>query len=316
MKFLSILLPFFLCSCITLNLFEDRKPALEEFTVKGAGKSKIALISINGTISNKSAKNLLAAEPGMVQSLISQLRLAARDPAVRGVMIKVNSPGGTVTSSDIMYHEIMRFKEMTKKRVYIMAMDQALSGGYYIALAGDQIYAHPTSMLGSVGVVFMSPKFYGLMDKLGVDFQIYKSGRNKDIGSPFRKATKEENGIFQAMIDSAAERFWGLVEKNRDVSQVDMKTIKTARIFDADTAKRMKMIDGVMYLEKAVEKAARQLDILNSYRVVAYRYSREYNDNLYSDRGVRATNLNPLPKLKTPPSGLLYMDPAFIFTKD
>ena len=193
MKLLSFLLPLFLCSCITLNMFEDRKPALEEYTVRGIGQSKIALISVSGAISNKGVKGFVTNEPGMVQSLISQLRLAANDPEVRAVMIKVNSPGGTVTASDVMYHEIMRFKEATKKRVYVMAMDQVLSGGYYLALAADEIYAHPTSLVGSVGVIFMSPKVYGLMDKIGVDFQIYKSGKNKDIGSPFRKASKEEN---------------------------------------------------------------------------------------------------------------------------
>lgn len=315
MKVLSFLLPLFLCSCITLNMFEDRKPSLEEYSVRGFGRSKIALISVNGAISNKSVKGFITNEPGMVQSLISQLRLAAKDPEVRAVMIKVNSPGGTVTASDVMYHEIMRFKEATKKRVYIMAMDQALSGGYYIALAGDEIYAHPTSMLGSVGVVFMSPKLYGLMDKLGVNFQIYKSGKNKDIGSPFRKATKEEDKVFQNMIDITAERFWGLVEKNREISKDDMKVIKTARIFDSKAAKKLGMIDGIMYLEKAIEKAARQMGILNSYRVVAYRHSQEFNDNLYNTRGVANPSLSPLPRLKAPLSGLLYMDPAFIFTE-
>ena len=90
----------------------------------------------------KVLKVFVTNEPGMVQSLISQLRLAANDPEVKAVMIKVNSPGGTVTASDVMYHEIMRFKEATGKRVYVMAMDQALSGGYYLALAADQIYRH------------------------------------------------------------------------------------------------------------------------------------------------------------------------------
>ncbi len=315
MKLLSFLLPLFLCSCITLNMFEDRKPALEEYTVRGIGQSKIALISVSGAISNKGVKGFVTNEPGMVQSLISQLRLAANDPEVRAVMIKVNSPGGTVTASDVMYHEIMRFKEATKKRVYVMAMDQALSGGYYLALAADEIYAHPTSLVGSVGVIFMSPKVYGLMDKIGVDFQIYKSGKNKDIGSPFRKASKEENQVFQKMIDITAERFWGLVEKNRKISKSNMKMIKTARIFDPESAKKMGMIDGIMYLEKAVEKAARQMGILNSYRVVSYRHSQEFNDNLYNTRGVVNPSLNPLPKLKAPLSGLLYMDPAFIFSE-
>ena len=117
MKLLPILCSLFMCSCITLNLFEDRKPALEEYTVRGNGVNKIALISINGTITNNNIKGFLSSQPGMVQSFISQLRLAANDPMVKAVVIKVNSPGGTVTSSDIMYHEIQRFKEVTKKRV-------------------------------------------------------------------------------------------------------------------------------------------------------------------------------------------------------
>ena len=85
-----------------------------------------------------------------------------------------------------------------------------------------------------------------------------------------------------------------------------MKLIKTARIFDPESAKKLGMIDGIMYLEKAVEKAARQMGILNSYRVVSYRHSKEFNDNLYNTRGVVNPNFNPLPKLKLPLSGLLY----------
>ena len=219
-------------------------------------------------------KRLFMTAPGMVQSLISQLRLAAKDPQVRAVIIKVNSPGGTVTASDIMYHEIKRFRELTNKRVIVMGMDQVLSGGYYISLAADKIYSHPTSLIGSVGVVFMSPKIYGLLDKIGVDFKLYKSGRNKDIGSPFRKATKEEDKVFQDMINASARRFWGLVTKNRKISDKKMELVKTARVFDPKTAKDLGLIDGIMYLEEAVEKTARQSGIIKNYRVVTYRHSK------------------------------------------
>ena len=258
MNLLVMFFSIFMSSCLTLNLFEDRNPSLTEYTVKGSGINKIALINISGSIENKSKKDMFTNSPGKVQSLVSQLRLAANDPLVRAVFIKLDSPGGSVTASDIMYHEIQRFKKLTNKRVVVMGMDRILSGGYYMALAADRIYTHPTTMVGSVGVVFMSPKVYGLLDKVGVDYQVYKSGRNKDIGSPFRKATKEEDEVFQNMIDSSAKRFWSLVKTNRKISEDNMKLVKTARIFDPQDAKTMGLIDGVMYLDEAIAKTAKE----------------------------------------------------------
>ena len=106
--------------------------------------------------------------PSQVQEVVSRLRRAEKDEEVKAVLLEINSPGGSITASDILYHEIMDFKERTGARVVAALMDVAASGGYYIALPADRIIAHPTTITGSVGVILVQPKVTGLMDKLGL----------------------------------------------------------------------------------------------------------------------------------------------------
>ncbi len=155
---------------------------LKEFVVEGEGEGKLALIHLTGFLMDQPRPGLLRPTPSQVQELVSALKLASLDVEVKGVVLAINSPGGTTTASDILYHEIMEFKRRTGKKVVVAMFDVAASGGYYAALPADWILAHPTTITGSVGVIFMRPKLHGLFDKIGVDVEVSKSGVDKDMG--------------------------------------------------------------------------------------------------------------------------------------
>ena len=152
------------CSGLKIHLGPDSKEPLKQFTLQGKERGKVLIIPIRGFLSDAPKKGLLDDRPSVVQEVVSQLRMAEKDKEVKAVLLEINSPGGTITASDILYHEIMEFKERTKTKIVAVLMDVAASGGYYIALPADRIVAHPTTITGSVGVIFVTPKVSGLME--------------------------------------------------------------------------------------------------------------------------------------------------------
>ena len=158
----------------------------------------------------------------------------------------------------------------------------AASGGYYISLPADMILAHPTTITGSIGVIFMRPNVTGLMGKIGVTVDVTKSGENKDIGSSFRVGTEEENKIFQELIEELGKRFFSLVLKHRKLDQKALDEIATARIYLANDALSLGLIDKIGYLRDALD-AARQIAALpKDARVIVYRRTRFPDDNIYN----------------------------------
>ena len=142
---------------------------------------------------------------------------------MKAILLKVASPGGTVTASDLLYHEIMAFKERKKIKIIVMMMSTAASGGYYVSLPADVIYAHPTTITGSIGVIFMRPTVTTLMDKIGVTVEINKTGKNKDMGSPYRTASPDEKEMFSGLIDKMGKRFLTLVSQHRKIDQSQLR---------------------------------------------------------------------------------------------
>ncbi|MFZ5564958.1 MAG: signal peptide peptidase SppA [Thermodesulfobacteriota bacterium] len=271
------------CSLPGIKLPADATDPLQEFILEGAGPRKVALISVNGAITDKPTKDFMARNhPGMLDEFVAQLNLAKVDPAVEALVLKVNSPGGTITASDIMYKELMDFKGRTGKPVVAVMMDVAASGGYYISLPADHIVAHPTTITGSVGVIFLSPRVSGLMDKLGLSVDVRKSGKHKDMGSPFRENTREEDALFKAIIDDMAGRFIGLVEEHRGGKKPAIEDIKTARIFTAAEAMKAGLIDQIGYLEDAITRAKRMAGLPEDAAVVTYRRTYYPNDTIYN----------------------------------
>jgi len=271
------------CAPNRIKLFPDAEDPLLEFTLQGHEEEKIAVIPINGFISNMPKEELMYTKPGAVQELKAQLSLAEKDQNVRAVILKINSPGGSATASDIIYKELVNFKERTGKKLIAMMMDVAASGGYYVAMPSDMIIAHPTTITGSVGVVMFNLQLKELMNKIGVDMRVSKSGENKDMGSPFRKPSQREKELLQDMTKQLGDLFLSLVKKHRHPDTKQLKKISSARIFSAKDAKDVNLVDKIGYIDDAIAAAKMIAGISEHSRVVMYRRVYYPNDNLYNN---------------------------------
>jgi protease-4 len=313
-----ILTVFIGCSLPKLSLFPETGP-LKEVTLEGSGAEKVLVLTIDGPISDQPKQKLLRSEPGMVQELVTHLKKAEQDPQIKTLLLKVNSPGGTTTASDILYHEISDYKKHSGAKVVVAMMDVAASGGYYLSLPADWIMAHPTTITGSVGVIFMRPGLSGFMEKYGFSMNVNKSGAQKDMGSPFRTPTEQDEAIFQQLTDQMAKRFYSLVQKHRKLTAQQMEQIKTARIFLADEAKQMGLVDAVGYLKDAVAKAKTLAGLKADAKVVTYRRTESVDDNIYNPTMSSSPQSGPEATLPTlshflaiPEAGFYYMWPAAV----
>ena len=282
-----IVVTLFSYSCAVINLGPQIESLLEVVVEEGRGDEKILLIDIDGPISNRPKKTLVGfqSETGMVDRIREILKKAENDKKIKGILLRINSPGGTVTSSDIIYHEIKSFKERYNVKVYVSVVDVAASGGYYIAMAGDSIMAHPTSLVGSIGVLALKLNLEGLMGKVGVEWEVVKSSKKKDFMSPFRPLTKEERTLFQETIDSYYNRFVDVVVLNR--SRLDARAVKIladGRVYNARQALEKYLVDSIGYLQDIVKLAKKELN-QPGLKVVTYGRPREYKSNYYSSMG-------------------------------
>ena len=228
-----LLLSVMLSGCVSprINLFSYGTDPLREYTIEGTGEGKVLVISIKGIIWDVRRDGFFRTGPSMLQETVAHLRKAEKDEDVKAILLKIDSPGGTVTASDILYNEIQRFKEKTGKKIVVAMMGVAASGGYYISLPADYIIAHPTTITGSIGVMLPRWQAFGLMEKIGVRRDVSKSGKLKDMGSPFREPTKEEEKLFQGLTDGLNDRFLTLVKKHRDLDPKTWKKWQLQKFF-------------------------------------------------------------------------------------
>lgn len=288
----TISLIFSGCAAPRITLFPDTTAPLQEFTLEGAGKDKILLLPVSGILSDEPRRQTFGSRPSMVQEIVAHLKKAEQDPHIKAILLKVNSPGGTTTASDILYHEILNFKKKTGAKVIVSMMNIAASGGYYISLPADMIVAHPTTITGSVGVIFMRPGVTGLMEKIGVKMEVNKSGENKDMMSPFRKPTRAERKMMQQLTDDLAGRFISLVKKHRNIEKRNIDAVRSARVFLAEDALKKGMIDQIGYLSDAVTAAKKASGLDPNAPIVVYRRSQYNNDNFYNTSTTQAQTGN------------------------
>jgi protease-4 len=284
--FVLILIVFLLNGCIKpkINIFPDKHEPFHEFTLQGEGKDKVLLIPVKGFISDSEGKEFFVyRKPSMVQEVVAQLKKAEKDKHIKAILLKVDSPGGSITASDLLYHEITDYKKRTGVKMVVSMMGVAASGGYYISLPADVIMAHPTTVTGSVGVIFIRPKVVGLMGKLGIDVEVDKSGKNKDMGSPFRRTTEEEQKILQGMIDNLASRFISLVVTHRKLDPSALEDIASARVFLGEEAHHNGLIDKIGYLEDAMAECKKLAGLPENAKMIVYRRTENPNDNIYNN---------------------------------
>ena len=309
-----LLVAFSGCTLFKINVTPSLGP-LKEKTVSGEGDNKILLIDIKGLISNKKQVSVLGVQTnvGLVDRVREALKKAEQDEDIKALILRINTPGGTVTSSDIIYHEIKTFKERKKIKVYAIVMDLAASGGYYVAQAADRIIVHPTSLTGSIGVIALKMNLSGLMEKVGVDFEVVKSGAHKDFLSPFRSLTDDERLIFQKTIDDLHQRFVSTIEDNRkQLNRDQIKKLADGRIYTSQQALDAKLIDQIAYMDEAENFIKKDLS-LGEMHLVIYHRAGQYKSNIYSSSPVPPSvnfnfvNLNLIPENPGPNFMYLWM---------
>ena len=272
------------CSVISVDLAPRVRPLREE-TVEGRGRAKILLVDVSGFLAEEGSPSIsIGTPPPRVPLLVrfrEELKKAAEDDDVKAVLVRLNTPGGTVTASDIMYRELEMFRRERKIPVIAVMMDVAASGGYYIALAADQIIAHPTTVTGSIGVVMLTVNAEGLMQKIGVAATAIKSAERKDMGSPFRPLTDEERAIFQSVIDDLYEQFVTKLVERRRIPAESARLLADGRIYAAEQALGEKLIDRIGYMPDAIEAAKRAAGV-DEAKVIVYHRPREYRATYYA----------------------------------
>lgn len=223
-----------------------------------SGKANVGVIPIEGPIMGGS-QDFFSSVAGS-EDIMLQIREAARDSSVKAVVLRINSPGGSVAATQEIATEIKKLKATGKPVVASMG-DTAASGGYWIAAGADKIYANSGTLTGSIGVIMSLQNLEELYEKIGMDFEVFKSGPYKDIGSSTREMTPEERTILQGMVDEIFNEFVDVVAEGRNLSRQEVEKIATGRIFTGQQALDAKLVDEVGNQYDAVQEAARMSGI-------------------------------------------------------
>ena len=274
----------------------DVKERLEENTVGGDHglfvSNKIAIVDVDGIIANERERGMFGGGENPVSLFVEKLDIAADDSDVRAVIVRINSPGGGVTASDIMYRAMIRFR--AKRRIPVVAIieDVGASGGYYIACGADRILAHPTSVTGSIGVISQMLSLAGTLRMLGVETKAVTSGAMKDMGNPFKPLDDKDLAVVQTMIDAFYERFVGIVSASRtDLSAEQVRKLADGRIYTGQQAKANGLVDDLGYMDDAFE-LAKVLAGVGRAKLVIYARPYGYRANAYSTASGAAPQIN------------------------
>jgi protease-4 len=265
---LSIFLAVALCASFFINLilaasvfrrfgtgprFEEPPPSFREVIVQrgSRGGDKIAVVTMRGLISSSLPGNV---GDTMVDDMRLALEQAREDDHVRAVVLEIDSPGGEVTASDMIYNWVV--KTRTKKPVIVYMDSLAASGGYYVACGGKYLMANETTITGSIGVIIQTLNYEQLFNKVGLASVVFKSGKFKDMLSGTRPVTPEEREYIQSFVMKTYDKFLGIVARERNLPADGLRnSIADGRILSGRDALDNKLIDAVGQIEDAFTKA-------------------------------------------------------------
>jgi protease IV len=259
---------------------------------------KIAMVNVSGLIANAKSGGLLAAGQNPVSDFRETLDAIAQDPSVKAVVLRINSPGGTVTASAMMYHDLLEFKAKTHKPVVVCMMDICASGGYYLSCAGDYRIAYPTTITGSIGVIMETLNLNGTLHKLGIAEEAVKSGPNKDMGSPFKEPadadhplSESDRALLQGIVNQFYDGFKNVVKASPNhIKDADWPMLTDGRVVSGTDAEKYGLIDQVGTLDTAILKA-KEMAHVSKAKIVAYTRHDETRGSIY------ATNKNVQPQM-------------------
>ncbi|MBI3582461.1 MAG: signal peptide peptidase SppA [Nitrospinae bacterium] len=235
---------------------------ISSFVVKDGGgdltarDNKLALVRIEGVITES-------------EDIVRQIKKYREDSSIKGIVLRIDSPGGAVGPSQEIYKEVLKTTE--GKKVVASMGGLAASGGYYIACAANKVFANPGTITGSIGVIMAFSNFEELMKKLGLKTTVIKSGKFKDVGSPVRELTEEERKILQNVSDDIHGQFIEAVAKGRNLKMESVKELADGRIFSGRQAKESGLIDELGTLEDAISYATNLVGIKEKAKIVQER---------------------------------------------
>ena len=246
---------------------------------------KIAVIDVEGVILNSNQPSLLNPGENPVVALLEQLDEAREDPRVKAVVLRINSPGGSVTASELMHAELLRFRE-TGKPVIAMLLDVAASGGYYIACAADEIVAARSTVTGSIGVIMQTFDATGPMQRIGLRADAIKRGDQKGAGSPFESMTPEQRAVFQQIILELYDQFVEVVAVGRELEEASVRALADGRVYTAGQALECGLIDHIGTMPQAIALAKERAGV---ERATLITYARQFGHapNYYARQPVR-----------------------------
>lgn len=288
---IKVILMIFIISIISAKIIE--------FSVgREVVNDGIAIIKIQGPITSESTSSPFLGESIGAGSIIENIEKANKNPSIKGIILEINSPGGTVVAS----REVANAVKNIDKPTVAWIRELGASGAYWIASAADVIVADELSITGSIGVTSSYLEFSGLFEKYGIGYEELKAGENKEVGSPFRKLTDKERNLLQEKLDKIHEIFIQEVAENRNLDQNDVKELSTGIFYLGIEAKELGLVD-VLGGKDLVEEQIKELTGIENPEYIEYRERRPLFDYLtrasayYIGRGIgaelKSTELNP-----------------------
>jgi len=269
--------------CVDISGLTGMRQPMEETVIFGTSGPKMLIVEIQGAITDYEQPGFIGGgTEGTVGRVREQLQRAARND-IRGILLRVDSPGGSASASEVVYRQLLAFKEQHDIPIVAHFMSTAASGGYYIAMAADEIHAYPTTVTGSIGVISFGLNFVGLMEKLGLESQTFTSGDFKDTGSGMRHMRADERVYMQSIIDDLHTRFREVVATGR--SELDAERVAEladGRVYSAPQALENGLIDEIGDIEGAIDQLRKRAGIAGPAQVVSYHRHAEWRNNLFT----------------------------------
>lgn len=235
---------------------DQRMQATVVEPAKTRTKNRVAVIDVTGMIVNAPIPGLLSDGDNPVSVLHEQLRHAAKDKHVKAIVLRLNTPGGAVAASDMMYRDVLDFKQQTDKPVVVVMMDVAASGGYYLACAGDHLIAYPSTVTASIGVIFQTVSVKPALSSIGVRAEAITSGPNKAAGSPLSELTDAHRAVYRDMVNTFYSDFRSIVRQARPgISEADFKQVTDGRVVTGRRALEVGLVDELGDLGDGFAKA-------------------------------------------------------------